>query len=71
MIYHPLKTAKPCLSNKLKLNPKRQKKNKNHFRSISGQTSALARGILKKLMSAFQYVHKNEIHPHECLVHNS
>jgi hypothetical protein len=36
-----LKTAKICLSNKLKLSIKRQKKNKYHFTPISGQASAL------------------------------
>jgi len=36
-----LKTAEICLSNKLKLNPKRQNKNKDHFTPISGQASAL------------------------------
>ena len=36
-----LKTAKICLSNKLKLSIKRQKKNKYHFTRISGQASAL------------------------------
>ena len=35
-----LKTAKICLSNKLKLSIKRQKKNKYHFTPISGQASA-------------------------------